>query len=93
MKLNSSMKLRKLGNRYFIVDNKQRVVNFNDIYELNESAAYLWKKVGDGDFTEETLKQFLLEKYEVNEEKAANDVKFLIGKWQEWGMISETIDV
>jgi hypothetical protein len=93
MKLNSSMKLRKLGNRYFIVDNKQRVVNFNDIYELNESAAYLWKKVGDSDFTEETLKQYLLEKYEVNEEKAANDVKILIGKWQEWGMISETIDV
>ena len=93
MKLNSSMKLRKLGNRYFIVDNKQRVVNFNDIYELNESAAYLWEEVGNNDFTEETLKQYLLKKYEVTEEKAANDVKNLINKWQEWGMISETIDV
>jgi hypothetical protein len=88
MKLNVSMKLRKLGNRYFMVDNKQRVVNFNDIYELNESAAYLWNKLGNAEFTEETLVKYLCEKYEVSEEKAAGDVKILLSKWKEWGIIS-----
>jgi hypothetical protein len=88
MKLNAGMKLRKLGNRFFIVDNKQRVINFNDIYELNESAAYLWNRLGNTDFTEETLVDYLCEKYDVEKEKAASDVKILLSKWQEWEIIS-----
>lgn len=88
MRLNASMKLRKLGNRYFMVDNKQRVVNFNNIYELNESAAYLWNRLGNADFTEEMLVEYLCEKYEVSKEKAASDVKALLRKWQDWGIIS-----
>ena len=55
---------------------------------MNESAAYLWKNIQEkGDFTEETLVKLLLDEYETDEATASADVKQLIAKWQEAGII------
>lgn len=87
MKLNASLKLRKLGNRYFIVDNKQREVNLTDIYELNDTAVFLWTKVQNENFTTEQLAGFLCEEYDIDEVTATKDVKALLDDWSEWGII------
>ena len=54
---------------------------------MNESSAYLWKKIQGQDFTSETLTQLLLEEYDVDEQTARADVDALIAKWLEAGII------
>ena len=87
MKLNASLKLRKLGNRYFIVDNKQREVNLTDIYELNDTAVFLWKKVQNGSFTVKQLVRYLCDEYGIDEMTALKDVNALLDEWLDWNII------
>ena len=55
---------------------------------MNESSAYLWKKVEGQDFTEKDLTDYLTEEYDVDEETAQKDVTTLIAKWLDAGIIS-----
>ena len=54
---------------------------------LNESAAYLFKKVGNGEFTPDTLADLLLEEYEVDRETALKDAEILCAQWKEIGIV------
>ena len=58
--------------------------------DLNESSAYLWKKVEKMDsFTVEDLARFLTDEYEVEMETAMADSEALAKQWLSVGVISE----
>ena len=54
---------------------------------MNESSAFLWQKIAGQNFTEEDLTKYLTEEYEVDEATAKADVKALVAKWLEAGII------
>ena len=63
-------------------------VNFSKLVSLNESAAYLFAKVnGQGEFTPGTLRDLLLEEYEVDPETALADAEKLCVQWEEAGIL------
>lgn len=74
--------LREVAGNYVVVAVGEASKNFNGVINLNESGAFLWKKLADGIEEAELIKE-LLNEYEVSEEIANNDVKTFIKKLKE----------
>lgn len=87
MKTKKGFKLRTVCGENIIVAEGIENIDFSRIISLNESAAYLWTKVQDSEFTNDTLVKLLLEEYEVDEATARTDVETLTKKWLEAGII------
>ena len=52
--------------------------NFHGMIRLNETGAFLWKKMAEKDCSEEELVDMLLEEYDIDRETAAKDVHKMI---------------
>lgn len=64
-------------------------INFSKLISLNDTAAYLYKKVQGIEFTAETLAGFLTDEYEVDEATALADSQKLLQQWMEAGIVEE----
>ena len=62
-------------------------VNLAAVFSLNDSAAWLWRKIGRQEFTEETLIGWILDEYEVDESVARSDVHDMLLLWHQYGML------
>lgn len=82
MKIKKGFMLREVAGNYVVVAVGEASKNFNGVINLNESGAFLWKKLADGIEQDELIKE-LLNEYEVSEEIANNDVKAFIKKLKE----------
>ncbi len=87
MKTKNGFRLRNICGENIIVAEGIDNIDFSRIISMNESSAFLWQKVAGKDFTEEDLVSYLTEEYEVDETTATADVKKLIVKWKEAGII------
>jgi len=87
MKTKEGFRLRTVCGENIIVAEGIANIDFSRIISLNESAAYLWNKVQDTEFTNDTLVKLLLEEYEIDEATARCDVEALTKKWFEAGII------
>lgn len=87
MKLNPKLQLRKVGDRYMIVDACSEEVNMTNIYSLNETAAFLWNKYQGKEFVPEDLANTLCEMYDVEKDVAIADVDQLIANWIKYDLI------
>lgn len=86
MKIKKGYILREVAGNYIVVAVGEAVKNFNGIINLNETGAFLWKRLEQG-ATEVQLKSALLEEYEVEEQIAENDIKAFISKLTEKGLL------
>lgn len=85
--LKQGLRLRKMGRRYMIVRATEESVDLAEVYSLNETAAYLWKKASEvGTFEESQAVDWLLEEYEVDIETAAADIHATVELWKEYGI-------
>lgn len=87
MKTKKGFNLRTVCGENIIVGEGIENIDFSRIISMNESAAYLWNKIKDSEFTIDTLTQLLLEEYEVDEATARGDAEALTKKWLEAGII------
>lgn len=87
MKLNPEIRMRSLGKHHIIVDANSERLNFTNVYELNETAAWLWDAASKGDFSAESLAGMLCEEYQVEYPKALADVERILRKWSASGFI------
>lgn len=87
MKLKENLKLRKIGNKYMIIDTNNTNVNMVDVYTMNETAAILWKEFESKDFLQEDMVNTLLQEYEVTHERAIADVESLLKEWIAMGLL------
>jgi hypothetical protein len=81
MRLNPFFKLWEIGEEYMVVCNSNGDVNLSNVYNLNETAAFLWKRIGDKEFSDFDLVEWLLEEYDVEEEIVRKDIKTMIEEW------------
>lgn len=88
MKLNQSLRLRRIGSRFVIVRIAEGEANMTDVISLNETAAALWEKFSGREFTEAEMVEWLCGEYEVEPSVAASDVHNLLARWKEYGMLS-----
>ena len=87
MKTKKGFKLRSICGENVIVAEGIENIDFSRIISMNESAAYLWSHIKDTDFDEDRLVSLLLDEYDVDEATARADVRTLISKWLEAGII------
>ena len=87
MKKKNGFNLRTVCGEKIIVAEGKENIDFSNIIVLNESAAYLWEKVSDNEFTAEEMAKWLTEEYDIDEETAKRDANTLAKQWMEAGII------
>ena len=88
MKAKKGFNLREVCGEQIIVAEGKENIDFSNIISMNESSAYLWKKVQQMEsFTADDLAQLLTEQYEVEYEVALNDATTLADQWVEAGIV------
>lgn len=87
MRTKENLTLRKIGNKYMIVDTLTEDINMVDVYTMNETAALLWKTFAKRSFTQDEMVNALCEEYDVAQEQATNDVENLIKEWISYGLV------
>lgn len=74
MKVRENFLLRKVAGSWLVMPIGQEMLDFNGILTLNETGAFLWKKLQEGASVEE-LATALIGEYKVSLEEARTDVK------------------
>lgn len=74
MKLKDGFMLRRIVDTWVVVPLGERVVDFNGILTLTDSAARLWQKMQGADLGRADLLAELTTAYEVDEATAARDL-------------------
>ena len=73
MKIKSGFVLHTVGGEHVVVPVGRRTKEFSGMIRLNDTGAFLWRKM-EGTFTPEALTASLLAQYDVTEETAAATV-------------------
>ena len=89
MKIKDDFVLREICGEKIISGEGLNQVNFSKFIRLNDSAAFLLKKVEHEEFSAETLAKLLCEEYEISEEIAAKDAEALCKSLVEAGIVEE----
>lgn len=89
MIIKTGFKLRTIVGEHIITGEGVERVNFNKIITLNDTAVYLWENLVGKEFTEDDVVTLLTDEYEVTEEIARKDVKNLLSKWEEAGLLDK----
>ncbi|HEX2946624.1 MAG TPA: PqqD family protein [Clostridia bacterium] len=86
MKVKDNLILREIAGSWIIVPVAEMVVEFNGLMNLNESGAFLWKKLSEGAEMDELLSG-LLSEYDVDEETAKADIQEFVAQLREKGLL------
>ncbi|MBP8756938.1 MAG: PqqD family protein [Prevotella sp.] len=87
MKTKIGFNLRQICGENVIIAEGEENIDFSNIISMNESSAYLWKKIQDKEFSEDDLVKLLIEEYEVDEVTAKSDISSLVKSWLNAGII------
>ena len=87
MRIKNGFELREICGENVILSHGMDNIDFSKIISLNDTAAFLWKKASGKDFDEDKLVAALLETYDVEENTARQDVRQVIAKWKEIGLL------
>ncbi len=88
MRQKKGLVLRDVCGEKVIIGEGLEAVDFGRLMCLNETAAWLWEKASEmGEFSIEGLTEALFEEFEVTKEQALHDVKDIVDKWEETGLI------
>lgn len=86
MKAKKGFNLREICGKHILIAEGKENIDFTKIISMNESAAYLWNKLQDKDFTTEDMAKLLTEEYEVDQATALQDAEKLAKTWVEAGI-------
>ena len=87
MKINKDFTIQKVGASFVAVPVGETSKTFHGMVRLNETGAFLWKKLSEADQTEDSLVQALLNEYDVSEELARKDVQNLLQALKEGNVL------
>ena len=86
MKIKEGFVLRTICGQNVVSGEGTANVNFSKLVSLNDSAAYLFKAVGQEEFTPERLADLLMQEYEVERARALKAAESLCAQWMELGI-------
>lgn len=90
MKAKKGFNLRTVCGENIIVAEGKENIDFSNIISMNESSAYLWRKVQQMDsFDAEDMARLLTEEYEVDDSTALADCQTLAAQWLQAGIVEE----
>ena len=87
MKAKKGFNLRSIcGERVIVAEGKENI-DFSNIISMNETSAFLWNNIQGKEFTHDDLVDLLTETYQVDAQKALEDVTRLVENWKSAGII------
>lgn len=86
MKLRSDLRLRKIGSQYMIVEPAGGGSRQARVFELNETAALIWERIGSEEINAEELAAYLSSEYEIDQAVALRDVERQLEEWEKFGL-------
>lgn len=86
MKIKKGFILREIADNYVVVAVGEMVKNFSGVINLNETGAFIWKKLEKGAEKEDIIED-MLNQYDVNKDDATRDVETFITKIKEAGLL------
>lgn len=86
MKLRSDLRLRKIGSQYMIVEPAGGGNRQAKVFELNETAALIWERIGSEEINAEELAAYLSSEYEIDQAVALRDVERQLEEWEKFGL-------
>lgn len=89
MKLKKGYKVREVAGNYMLLPYGEESINFNCIFSMSESAAWLWNALQDKEFDESEALSLILGEYDVDEVTALTDIRSVIKSWKENGILDE----
>lgn len=78
--------LRKIGDAYTMIPVGQTALKFNGFVQANPVSAFIWENIESVD-TIEQLVEKVCNKYEVDYQKALNDITHLVNQMKQAGWI------
>ncbi len=84
----SSIVSRRIADEVILVPIRQKLGEVDCIYTLNEAAAHIWQLI-DGKRSLKSLRDSMVEAFQVQESKAQEDLIMLIEQLKEVGAIQE----
>lgn len=81
MKIKKGFVLREMCGENIVTAEGLEHINFNKLISLNSTAAFLWNKVADKEFTTKEMAELLVEEYQIDMELALKDSEALCQAW------------
>ena len=88
MQIKKDFTIQKVGGSWIAVAVGETSKTFHGMVRLNETGAFLWKKMTEADRTVDELVDALLAEYEVDRETATRDVENLVNQFRESGILA-----
>lgn len=86
MKIKDNYILREIADSYMVIPCGEELQNFSGMITLNETGAFLWKLLTTRQ-TQESLVAALLEEYDVDPSRAAQDVAAFLNAMRDGGLL------
>jgi len=87
MKIKENLVLRRIGNEHVIIVPGKDSVDMTEVYTLNETSVWLWEQLKNEDFTIDQIVGLVMQRYEVDQEKATSDVQEFVEVLSKGGLI------
>lgn len=88
MKAKKGFNLRNVCGQNIIVAEGEENIDFSNIISMNESSAFLWKKVQPMNaFSIDDMVRLLTDEYEIDDNTAHNDCMALAKQWADAGIV------
>ncbi len=87
MRINPDFTLQPVGDTYIAVAVGEKSKSFHGMVKLNETGAFLWKKMAEKDVTVDELVDALLSEYAVDRDIAERDVKNLVALLEQYKVL------
>ena len=87
MKKKTGIEMREVCGDKFLIAMGVENIDMNSIINLNETAAFLWKAMGDGEFSVDYLVAKLTDEYEVSAEMAKANIESVLEEMRKAGVV------
>ncbi|MGN0007037.1 MAG: PqqD family protein [Alistipes sp.] len=87
MKFKEGYKVRDIAGEHVVIMQGRFGSDMTRVIALNETSLLLWNELQDKEFDIDTVKQVLLDNYDVDADTAEHDAKAWIEKLEECGLV------
>jgi len=87
MKVKKGFVLRDVCGEHIIVAEGRENIDFNNIISMNDTAAFVWSKILEKEFTVDDMTDCVTEEYDIDRDTALNDCTALASQWIEAGIV------
>lgn len=89
LKIKEGYLMREIAGSYIVIPVGEKRVEFNGVLTLNDTGAFLWKKIESGADSEKALSEALEEEYEVAKDVAEADAAEFIKKLEQKDLLDK----